>query len=41
MSGKVGTGLRIDQDHLIWAASAAYDNSHKSNDNMITMIYRS
>jgi hypothetical protein len=35
MSGKIGTGLRIDQNHLIWAASAAYDNSHKSNDNTI------
>ena len=35
MSGKVGTGLRIDQEHLIWAASAAYDNSHKSNENTI------
>ena len=33
LSGKVGAGLRIDQDHLIWSASAAYDNSHKSNDN--------
>ena len=35
MSGKVGAGLRIDQNHLIWSASAAYDNSHKSNDNTI------
>jgi hypothetical protein len=35
MSGKVGAGLRIDKTHLIWAASAAYDNSHKSNDNTL------
>jgi hypothetical protein len=35
LSGKVGAGLRIDQEHLIWSASAAYDNSHKSNDNTI------
>jgi hypothetical protein len=27
--------LRIDKTHLIWAASAAYDNSHKSNDNTL------
>jgi hypothetical protein len=36
----VGTGLRIDQEHLIWAASAAYDNSHKSNDNTIANTNR-
>ncbi len=35
LSGKIGGGLRIDQNHLIWSASAAYDNSHKSNDNTI------
>jgi hypothetical protein len=40
MSGKVGTELRIDQEHLIWAASAAYDNSHKSNDNTIANTNR-
>jgi hypothetical protein len=34
-SGKIGSGLRIDNTHLIWAASAAYDNSHKSNDNTL------
>ena len=33
--GKIGSGLRIDNTHLIWAASAAYDNSHKSNDNTL------
>jgi len=33
LAGKVGAGLRIDQNHLIWSASAAYDNSRKSNDN--------
>jgi len=32
LSGKVGAGLRSDQNHLIWSASAAYDNSHKAND---------
>jgi hypothetical protein len=32
LSGKVGVGLRIDRNHLIWSASAAYDNAHKSND---------
>ncbi len=35
LSGKVGAGLRIDQEHLTWSASAAYDNSHKSNDNTV------
>jgi hypothetical protein len=35
MAGKVGAGLRIDKPHLIWAASAAYDTSHKSNDNTL------
>lgn len=33
LSGKVGARLRSDQNHLIWSASAAYDNSHKANDN--------
>jgi len=33
LSGKVGAGLRSDQNHLIWSASAAYDNSHGANDN--------
>ncbi|MGA9798971.1 MAG: hypothetical protein WBQ68_08160 [Terriglobales bacterium] len=32
-SGNVGAGLRIDQNHLIWEASASYDNAHKSDDN--------
>jgi hypothetical protein len=36
LSGKVGAGLRIDRTHLIWTASAAYDNSHKTNDNTST-----
>jgi hypothetical protein len=36
MSGEVGGGLRIDKTHLIWAASAAYDNSHKANDNTLS-----
>ena len=40
MSGKVGTELRIDHEHLIWAASAAYDNSPKSNDNTIASTNR-
>lgn len=35
LSGKVGAGLMINKTHLIWSASAAYDNSHKSNDNTI------
>jgi hypothetical protein len=34
-SGKVGAGLRIDSDHFIWMANAAYDNAHKSNDNTL------
>jgi len=35
LSGTVGAGLRIDKDHLIWSANAAYDNGHKANDNTV------
>jgi hypothetical protein len=34
-SGTVGGGLRIDTRHLIWESNAAYDNSHKANDNTL------
>ncbi len=35
LSGNVGAGLRIDTNRVIWVASVAYDNAHKSNDNTI------
>jgi len=33
--GEARRWIAIDKTHLIWAASAAYDNSHKSNDNTL------
>jgi hypothetical protein len=38
LSGKVGAGLRIDTNRLIWEGSASYDNGHKSNDNTLNNI---
>src|SRR5438045_135444 len=35
LSGKVGAGLRIDTNRLIWSATVTYDNGRKSNDNTI------